>query len=87
VDADLCGACEDCVEHCQFDALELGDDNVMQVNRTRCVGCGVCVTNCPDDAMILVRRPEEEIKAIPATPQDWMAERAATRGLDMSSVL
>jgi electron transport complex protein RnfB len=87
VDADLCGACEDCVEHCQFDALELGDDNVMQVNRTRCVGCGVCVTNCPDDAMTLVRRPEEEIKAIPATPQDWMAERAATRGLDMSSVL
>lgn len=87
VDADLCVGCEDCVPYCQFDALALGDDNVMQVNAVRCVGCGVCVPQCNDHAMVLVRRPDDEIKPIPVTEKDWMAERAAARNLDMRDVL
>jgi Na+-translocating ferredoxin:NAD+ oxidoreductase subunit B len=86
VDEDLCVGCEDCVEYCQFDALEL-QGSVMTVNYTSCVGCGVCVPACNDEAMTLVRRPEEEIKPIPVTERDWMAERAAVRGLDMNDVL
>jgi ferredoxin len=51
------------------------------------VGCGVCVSACPDEALSLVRRPDEEILPPPATEADWRTERAAARGLDLGEVL
>ena len=69
VDESLCNACGLCVENCQFDALTVED--VAVVNRTRCVGCGVCVSACPDQALILVRRPENEIKPVPVSITEW----------------
>jgi hypothetical protein len=42
---------------------------------------------CPEEAMSLVRRPEEEIKEIPVTLMDWMEERAQRRGLAIEKVL
>jgi Pyruvate/2-oxoacid:ferredoxin oxidoreductase delta subunit len=86
VDEDLCVGCEDCIEYCQFDALEMGGD-VIQISETRCVGCGVCVPNCEDNALRLVRRPEEEVMLPPVTESDWMAHRAAILGLDLSEVM
>ena len=86
VDVELCLACEDCLESCQFDALAL-DGQVMQVNGVRCVGCGVCVPTCPEEALGLVRRPEAEILPVPETEADWMQIRAAARGQDLSTVL
>jgi H+/Na+-translocating ferredoxin:NAD+ oxidoreductase subunit B len=75
----LCNACENCLSYCQFDALMM--DDIVQVNSTRCVGCGVCVPACPTEALTLVRRPEGEILPIPETLSDWRAKRAAARGL------
>jgi ferredoxin len=57
------------------------------VARLRCVGCGICVPVCPGEAITLVRRPEEEILPVPVTEHDWMEERAAARGIDLSQVL
>jgi electron transport complex protein RnfB len=85
VDPDLCSACEACVDRCQFQALTV--DDIAQVARLTCVGCGVCVRACPSEALSLVRRPDEEILPIPATERDWLEERAAARGLDLSRVL
>jgi electron transport complex protein RnfB len=85
VDESQCGACGLCVEQCQFDALAL--DDVAQVDRVRCVGCGVCVPVCPDGALALVRRPDEEVLPPPVTSADWLAERAAARGVDLAKVL
>lgn len=79
VDELLCDACENCLGYCQFDALTMGE--VVQVNSVRCVGCGVCVPTCPSDALILVRRPEEEIMPIPGTQADWKTQRSEARGL------
>jgi ferredoxin len=86
VDAERCGACGLCVAECQFSALSLGDD-VVQVNQVRCVGCGVCVLICPEDALSLARRPESEVLPPPVTDGEWLAQRAAARGLDLSQVL
>jgi Na+-translocating ferredoxin:NAD+ oxidoreductase subunit B len=80
VDETLCNACENCLSYCQFDALKM--DITVQVNPVRCVGCGVCVPACPSEALILVRRPEDEILSIPTTQSDWMIQRAAARGLN-----
>jgi Fe-S-cluster-containing hydrogenase component 2 len=40
-------------------AIEVIDDKSM-VNRNRCIGCGVCVPTCPNEAITL-RNKEEEI--------------------------
>ncbi len=85
VDEESCTACGLCVEQCQFEALSV--DGVAHVNRTKCIGCGVCVNTCADRALVLVRRPEEEIKPIPASKSEWGRLRAKERGIDLSSVL
>jgi heterodisulfide reductase subunit A-like polyferredoxin len=85
VDETLCTTCGLCVDQCQFDALSLADTVV--VNQTRCVGCGVCVNSCPDHALILVRRPENEIKPVPVSIIDWGLQRAKERGIDVTTIL
>ena len=85
VEEDLCIACEDCLEYCQFDALSM--DFTAQVDQLRCVGCGVCVQACPENALILVRRPEREIEQIPLSKSEWMQKRAEARGIDLEQVL
>ena len=85
VDDALCNACGLCMESCQFDALTV--DQVAIVNVTRCVGCGVCVNTCPDHALVLIRRPEEEVKPVPVSLIDWGMQRALDRGIDLTPLL
>ena len=66
-------------------ALSVAD--VAQVDQVRCVGCGVCTLVCPEGALSLVRRPEDQVLAVPVTEGDWMAERAAARGIELDKVL
>ncbi len=56
VDEDLCTSCETCVDRCQFHAVEV-DDNAV-INPEVCFGCGVCVSTCPAEAIVL-----EEVRA------------------------
>jgi ferredoxin len=85
VDADLCNACESCLEGCQFNALHL--DWVMTVDALHCMGCGVCVQLCPEGALSLVRRSEDTAALIPADSDEWRQRRAEARGIDLSKVL
>ena len=87
VDELLCNGCEICLDYCQFSALSLGDNGIMQVNSVRCVGCGVCVPHCPDNALGMVLRPEEELVMPPDTIKEWGIARAADRGIDLTDVL
>jgi electron transport complex protein RnfB len=97
VDTASCIACGECVEACPFEALSLGRSlsaggspsaaDGAQVDDVRCVGCGVCVLVCPVDALSLVRRPEGEVMPPPVAEEDWLAERARQRGLDLAEVL
>jgi formate hydrogenlyase subunit 6/NADH:ubiquinone oxidoreductase subunit I/coenzyme F420-reducing hydrogenase delta subunit len=53
IDAERCVAalgCRQCLEMCPVAALRLGPDGVT-VNRTQCVGCGLCQTVCPARAV------------------------------------
>jgi formate hydrogenlyase subunit 6/NADH:ubiquinone oxidoreductase subunit I len=85
VDEEACVACGLCVESCPFDALSV--DDVARVDGVRCVGCGVCTLVCPEEALGLVRRPEDEVLPPPVTEDEWRAERAAARGIELDAVL
>ena len=60
VDTDLCMGCGDCIEYCQFQALEVVDDK-NQVIYDKCMGCGVCISKCDQGALTLVRDPAKGV--------------------------
>ena len=86
VDPEMCTGCETCVERCQFDAPSITDD-ISRVDQERCVGCGLCVMTCPSGAMTLVRKPEDQISRPPHNLEEWMIERADSRGISLQEVL
>jgi ferredoxin len=64
-DADHCTGCEDCVERCPFDAIEMveaesGQGDAPSISSEKCFGCGVCVVGCPSETlqMKVVRPPD-----------------------------
>lgn len=56
VDEDLCIACGDCNDYCQFFALSL-NNGYASIDQSLCMGCGVCVTHCPQEALSLIHDP------------------------------
>ena len=56
-DETLCSACEACVERCQMAAIRV--DDVAHIDLDRCIGCGLCVTDCPTGALVLVQKAEK----------------------------
>ncbi len=50
IDQEECTGCEECVESCNSDALEVIDD-VAVVHADKCDGCGECSDVCPAEAI------------------------------------
>jgi len=55
IDPNLCTECGACEEHCRFNAVDI-DDDVYQINTSRCEGCAVCTVVCPADAVSMQPR-------------------------------
>jgi NAD-dependent dihydropyrimidine dehydrogenase PreA subunit len=77
IDESKCEGCQDCVERCHFDAVEMkkpaGSKKMKAyIINEHCMGCGLCIFTCPNKAMHLelVRPPAH----IPTTP--WMSPSA-----------
>ncbi len=84
IDPDECTACGTCMdERCQVRAIE-EDGEAYRVIRERCIGCGLCVSTCPSEAVKLVRKSEEEIESPPPDENAWYEERGRRRGVDFS---
>ena len=66
--ADDCTGCDLCTaERCPMGALSLVE-GIAVLNQELCIGCGLCVTVCPVEAITLVRR--EDPPKVPATVQE-----------------
>lgn len=74
IDQDKCDGCQDCIDRCQFDAIELVKPEKAAkgkkskklkalVDAEKCWGCGVCVLGCKEVKAIGFKlvRPEEFI--------------------------
>jgi len=70
VDEDLCAACGNCADLCQFGAIAV-DNGYAVVGYEACMGCGVCVAHCPQKAISLLREPA---KGEPLEIQKLIAE-------------
>ena len=60
IDREICTLCETCMNICPMDAIyhhwphkEDSSDDMMMIRLNRCIGCGVCASNCPSDAINL----------------------------------
>lgn len=82
VDAELCSDCRTCADRCQMDAISHWD-GLAAVDPWRCIGCGLCVSTCPDEAMHL--KPKEALKTPPSSTDDLylkiMKERFGPLGM------
>jgi len=69
IDTELCNGCQDCVDRCQFDAIEMRNAEGSRrlkavVDPEKCWGCGVCALVCEPRALRLdLVRPPEHIPA------------------------
>ena len=55
-----CIFCLNCIEICPMEIIELIDedseDQRILINTDRCIGCGVCAYNCPEEALSMVKK-------------------------------
>jgi MinD superfamily P-loop ATPase len=84
IDPEACAACGTCAdERCQVHAIEEGEE-AYRIIKEKCIGCGLCVSTCPSEAIQLIRKPLEDIEAPPKDEMDWYEQRGKLRGVDFS---
>ena len=70
-------------ERCQVFAIEEKGD-AYEIIEDKCIGCGLCISTCPSDAISLIRKNQEDIVLPPVDENDWYRRRAQMRGVDHS---
>ena len=50
IDAEKCTGCEECIESCPLEALEIQEGKAV-VDEDVCGDCGACVDVCPSEAI------------------------------------
>jgi len=78
VDADLCTACEACLDRCAFNAMSM-DSGLCEVDQAACYGCGLCIDSCETAALSLIQKKPEELAPPPEDDEAWRSVRAASR--------
>jgi electron transport complex protein RnfB len=68
-DPELCKDCRTCADiRCPIKAIEITEESYV-VNAERCIGCGLCATGCPNEAISMKRTVE--VPTPPANIQEW----------------
>lgn len=84
IDPNLCKNCGTCADiRCQIKAIE-PVDNYMSIQEEKCIGCGLCVSTCPENAISLIRREEAKQSAPPLDEMEWYREKARAQVIDIS---
>lgn len=84
IDPEACTACGTCAEErCQVHAIEEGEE-AYRIIQEKCIGCGLCVSTCPSEAIQLIRKQPDDIEAPPKDEMEWYEKRGKLRGVDFS---
>jgi len=84
IDPNECTVCNTCLEdRCQVGAIEEGEDS-NSIAPDKCIGCGLCISTCPTEAIKLIRKDPENIISRPKDEMDWYEISANTIGVDIS---
>ena len=84
IDEELCTSCGICAdERCQVNAIEEKEDN-YKIIHNKCIGCGLCINTCPEEAIFLKRKEEKDCITPPMDENEWFKQRGAKRGRDYS---
>jgi Fe-S-cluster-containing hydrogenase component 2 len=73
-------------ERCQVGAIETNDETNYIV-KEKCIGCGLCVSTCPAEAIDFIRKDQSEIVKPPKDEAEWLSMRAKELGKDLSSFM
>ncbi len=74
-DDDACSDCATCVDRCQVKAITEREDGGPVISREKCLGCGLCVTTCPSDAIVLEPVSPQEWFDVPSSFEEWEERR------------
>jgi electron transport complex protein RnfB len=66
-----------------MEAITIGSNDVAVIDRDRCIGCGLCVTTCPSEALSLKQKSDAEIRVPPERSQQTIMEFFQKRGTSM----
>ncbi|MFX1276136.1 MAG: 4Fe-4S binding protein [Promethearchaeota archaeon] len=56
INHEACKLCETCIEICPMSTITIkgdSDNGRINISLEKCIGCGICASNCPNDAIIL----------------------------------
>ena len=53
VDQNLCISCMTCVQSCPYTAPFMNVDHKAEIEAAKCMGCGICASECPACAISL----------------------------------
>lgn len=59
LDEELCNQCGICVDKCIFGAISDENENI-KFDEDKCFGCGLCAYSCPEEAVKLILKEDEE---------------------------
>jgi NAD-dependent dihydropyrimidine dehydrogenase PreA subunit len=59
IDPDKCKLCKQCTTVCAFDGIYFVSESERIYDRAACMGCGLCVEQCEQSALALIRDTEK----------------------------
>lgn len=61
----------------------MGDDETARIDLERCIGCGLCVTTCPSEALSLLQKSEDSLYKPPADGRELFMALSQKRGTSL----